>query len=140
MGTNAFFEEQTLVISVGGNTRESELVSFLWNLGNKNSLIRVSSMNLRPDPSKLYLFGGMTLVKSFQRKGSAKPASRPASPAEAPSSAAAPPPAATNAARPATPATAPPPSSEPAAASPAPAAMPATDLPKRQIPTPIPPK
>ena len=65
--TNEFFQEQTLIISVA-NTREKELVEFLYNLGKDNSLTRVSSMMLRPDPSKIFLAGNMTLVKSFQKQ------------------------------------------------------------------------
>jgi hypothetical protein len=67
--TNEFFQEQTLVISVA-NTREKELVNFLYSLGKDNSLTRVSSMMIRPDPSKIYLAGNMTLVKSFQKQAS----------------------------------------------------------------------
>jgi hypothetical protein len=88
--TNSFFEEQSLVISV--NTGEKELVDFLYNLASKNSLIRVKSMSLQPDPTKMRLQGTITLVESFQKK--ARPtavattaASKPAVPAAKPTSA-----------------------------------------------------
>ena len=64
--TNSFFEEQTLLITV--NTGEKELVDFLYNLGARNSLIRVRSMTLTRDVSQIKLQGSITLVESFQRK------------------------------------------------------------------------
>jgi Tfp pilus assembly protein PilO len=64
--TNAFFEEQTLVISV--IAKEEELVAFLYNLGSSKSLIRVKGMSLQPDPSRMKLRGDITLVESFQKK------------------------------------------------------------------------
>lgn len=64
--TNAYFEEQTLIITV--NTGEKELIDFLYNLGARSSLIRVRSMTLGPDSSRMRLAGSVTLVESFQRK------------------------------------------------------------------------
>lgn len=61
-----FFEEQSLSITV--NTGEKELVDFLYNLGSRNSLIRVKNMSLQPDPTRMRLQGTILLVKSFQRK------------------------------------------------------------------------
>lgn len=69
--TNAFFEEQAVVISVG-NTGEKELVDFLYNLGARDSLTRVRDMNIRPDPTRVYLGGSIILVKSFQRNAPAR--------------------------------------------------------------------
>src|SRR6267142_2590590 len=43
--TNAFFDEQTLIISIA-NTAEKELVDFLYNLGVRSSLIRIRHMSL----------------------------------------------------------------------------------------------
>jgi hypothetical protein len=71
--TNAFFEEQTLVITVN-NTGEKELVDFLYNLGARSSLIRVKSMTLSPDPSRMKLQGSITLVASFAKKPPTKAA------------------------------------------------------------------
>lgn len=64
--TNAFFEEQALIITV--LTGEKELVDFLYNLGTRSSLIRVKSMTLSRDPSQMKLQGSMTLVASFAKK------------------------------------------------------------------------
>jgi Tfp pilus assembly protein PilO len=86
--TNAFFEEQGLIITVV--TGERELVDFLYNLGTRSSLIRVRSMTLSRDPSGMKLQGSMTLVASFAKKPAPKaapapkttnqPASRPLAP------------------------------------------------------------
>jgi len=81
--TNAFFDEQTLVIIV--DTGEKELVDFLYNMGARNSLIRVRAMSLRPDPTRMRLQGEITLVESFQKKKPTVAAtmlsSKPATPA-----------------------------------------------------------
>lgn len=69
-GTNAFFEEQTMQISV--NTGERELVDFLYNLGKRNSMIRVRTMNLQPDQTHLRLNGTIALVASYQKKPPAR--------------------------------------------------------------------
>jgi hypothetical protein len=68
--TNAFFEEQTMQIAV--TTGERELVDFLYNLGTRNSMIRVRTMNLQPDPSRMKLKGQVTLVASYQKKPPAR--------------------------------------------------------------------
>ena len=65
--TNAFFEEQTLIITV--STGEKELIDFLYNLGARTSLIRVKSMTLSPElPARMKLQGSITLVASFAKK------------------------------------------------------------------------
>jgi hypothetical protein len=95
--TNSFFEEQTLLITV--NTGEKELVDFLYNLGARNSLIRVRSMTLSRDPSQFKLQGNITLVESFQRKPPPKASATAPSPAKTtnqPAKAAIPPAKATN--------------------------------------------
>jgi hypothetical protein len=79
--TNAFFEEQTLGITV--NTGEKELIDFLYSLGSGNSLIRVRSMILNPEPSHFKLQGNLTLVESFQRKPPPSRAATAAPPAPA---------------------------------------------------------
>jgi hypothetical protein len=78
--TNSFFEEQTLLITV--NTGEKELVDFLYNLGARNSLIRVRSMTLTRDVSQIKLQGSITLVESFQRKPSSKASATATAPAK----------------------------------------------------------
>ena len=70
--TNQFFEEQSGTITV--STEEKPLVDFLYNLGAGNSLIRVRSMNLIPDPTRMKLAGTITLVASYQKKAPPKPA------------------------------------------------------------------
>ena len=70
--TNAFFEEQTGNIQFVAE--ETALVNFLFALGSGNSLIRVSSMTLSPDPARLKLMGSMTLVTSYPKKAAAKAA------------------------------------------------------------------
>ena len=69
--TNAFFDESALVITI--TTGEKELVDFLYNLGSRNSLIRVRTMTLGPEPNRMRLQGSLTVVESFQRKAPAKP-------------------------------------------------------------------
>ena len=88
--TNAFFEEQTMQLTV--NTGERELVDFLYQLGTRNSLIRVRNMSLQPDATRMRLRGQLALVASYQKKaptrsvsstaGASKPATnRPTPPA-----------------------------------------------------------
>jgi hypothetical protein len=69
-GTNAFFEEQIMQISVV--TGERELVDFLYNLGKRNSMIRARTMNLQPDQTRMRLNGQITLVASYQKKAPAR--------------------------------------------------------------------
>jgi len=69
--TNAFFEEQTVVLNV--TCGEKELVDFLYRLADKDLLIRAKSMQISPDiQSRMRLQGPITLVKSFQRKQTAR--------------------------------------------------------------------
>lgn len=85
--TNAFFEEQTLIITV--STGEKELIDFLYNLGARSSMIRVKSMTLSPElPLRQKLQGSITLVASFAKK--------PPPRVVAPPKTAAPPPKTTN--------------------------------------------
>jgi hypothetical protein len=44
------------------------LVDFLYNLGKRNSMIRVRTMNLQPDPSRMRLKAQIALVASYQKK------------------------------------------------------------------------
>jgi hypothetical protein len=64
--TNAFFEEQSQSVRV--NTGEKELVDLLYNLGARNELIRVRTMQLSPEPTRMKLKGTIGLVMSFQKK------------------------------------------------------------------------
>ena len=88
--TNAFFEEQSAIVSFA-NTGEKELVDFLYRLADKEVLIRARSMEISPEITRMKLQGRLTLVKSFQRKpparagvtGPAPAAAKPTAPAAA---------------------------------------------------------
>jgi Tfp pilus assembly protein PilO len=129
--TNAFFEEQAMLITV--NTGEKELVDFLYGLGARGSLIRVKNMSLGPDPTRMRLKGTITLVESFQKKAPARPVAPPAAVAAAAAAA-----ARSTGATPAkpTPATTPAKTSAPPAAS---SATPAKTEPAKRPPAPAPP-
>lgn len=84
--TNAFFEEQTGTISFVAE--ENALVNFLFALSSGNSLIRVSSMTINPEATRMKLMGNMTLVASYPKRAAAKsaaPAATPAGPGPKPS-------------------------------------------------------
>lgn len=75
--TNQFFLERAQGLTI--QSGESQLVDFLYKLGDGNSLIRVRALSLRPaDPSRQTLGGNITLIASFQKKPSARPAPAPA--------------------------------------------------------------
>jgi Tfp pilus assembly protein PilO len=76
--TNQFFLEKSLSINAQG--AEQQLVDFLYNLGSGNSQIRVRGLTLRPDPPRHELVASVTLVASYQKKATARPAT-PAAPA-----------------------------------------------------------
>ena len=67
--TNAFFEEQTGTITFV--SEESALVNFLYALSSGESLIRVSSMTINPDPTRMKLMGNITLVASYPKRPAA---------------------------------------------------------------------
>ncbi len=84
--TNQFFEERSVRLNV--NTGDKELINFLVALGEGNSMIRVRSMQLKPDQTQTKLVGAFTLVASYQRKAPARSAAvEKAAPAPAPASA-----------------------------------------------------
>ena len=70
--TNSFFEKLSLTIRV--TTGESELVDFLYELGEGNSMIRVADMRLGPAPgaNPTNLSGGITLIASYQKTNAFK--------------------------------------------------------------------
>jgi len=70
--TNQFFLEKTQTISVQGG--ESQLVDFLYNLGSGGSQIRVRGLNVRPDQARQQLLANVTLVASYQKRATARPA------------------------------------------------------------------
>jgi len=63
--TNAFFDEQSLVVAY--DTKYGPLISFLVNLAEDESMIRVRNMDVKPDLSRQRLQGNITLVASFQK-------------------------------------------------------------------------
>jgi hypothetical protein len=75
--TNQFFIEQIQDISV--QSKEQQLVDFLYRLGEGNSLIRVRSLTLHADASHTLLQSGIKLVASYQKKPTARSAPNPAS-------------------------------------------------------------
>src|SRR5258707_7112678 len=81
--TNQFFLELSQPINV--QSKEQQLVDFLYNLGSGNSLIRVKDLTLRTDPPRQQLMAAITLVASYQKKPSRN---APASTSKAPATAA----------------------------------------------------
>jgi Tfp pilus assembly protein PilO len=74
--TNQFFVELTQSINVEAG--EKEMVNFLYNLGSGNSLIRVRDLSLRPNPAGQKLNASITLVASYQKTPTIRPATPPA--------------------------------------------------------------
>jgi Tfp pilus assembly protein PilO len=67
--TNEFFVELAQNINVVAN--DQQLVDFLYKLGSDASMIRVSDLELQPDPSHQHLDASIRLIASYQ-KGTAK--------------------------------------------------------------------
>ena len=63
--TNNFFIEKSMRIDFSG--KESQIVDFLWKLGESDSLVRVSEMRVRPDKNRYKLEGWMELTASYQK-------------------------------------------------------------------------
>lgn len=95
--TNQFFLEQAQSITT--QSGEAQLVNFLVNLGEGNSLIRVRDLSLRPDAPRQQLTANIKLVASYQKKTTTRsapaPAVKPVVPAAVPTARPAAPPAAT---------------------------------------------
>jgi type II secretory pathway component PulM len=66
MQTNQFFVEQMQNINV--SAPESNLVDFLYKLGNSSSMIRVFDLTLQPDPPRQRLNADIRLVASYQKR------------------------------------------------------------------------
>ena len=77
--TNAFFEEAAVTVNI--NTGEKELIQFLYNLADKDLLIRAKAMNISPEVTRQRLQGQITLVKSYQRRPPLRAATATAKPA-----------------------------------------------------------
>lgn len=84
--TNQFFEEQSGTINFVAE--EEDLVNFLYTLSSGDSLIRVRSMTLNPDPTRMKLMGNITLVASYPKSAPPRPTPVAASPPTRPSPAA----------------------------------------------------
>jgi hypothetical protein len=95
--TNEFFDEQTLSITFEAG--ESNLVNFLYNVGNDPSMVRIRELRLDPvDPGRYKLRGSLLLAANYEKRTppsaeakapfqpGAKPASGPAAPGTKPKS------------------------------------------------------
>ena len=71
MRTNEFFTERMQNINVVAT--DSQLVDFLYKLGNDASMVRVIGLELQPDPPKMHLTAQIRLIASYQKNP--KPAS-----------------------------------------------------------------
>ena len=49
------------------SSKESDIVNFLWKLGESDSMVRVSEMRVRPDKNRYRLDGWMNLTASYQK-------------------------------------------------------------------------
>jgi type II secretory pathway component PulM len=76
--TNEFFTEQTQNITV--TATDSQLVDFLFKLGNDASMIRVRELELQPDGTHHYLNANIQLVASYQKNPAAVSPTAPVQP------------------------------------------------------------
>ncbi len=63
--TNEFFTEQKQNLTV--TATDSQLVDFLYKLGNGASMVRVIDLELQPDGPRMKLTGQIRLVASYQK-------------------------------------------------------------------------
>ncbi len=75
IATNAFFDEQSLVVSY--DTGYRQLINFLVGLAEHESMIRVRQMDVKRSPNNQSLQGNVTLVASFQKSRASQPAATP---------------------------------------------------------------
>ena len=65
--TNEFFDEQTLSITFEAG--ESNLVNFLYNIGNDPSMVRIRELRLDPvDPGRYKLRGSILLAANYEKR------------------------------------------------------------------------
>ena len=83
--TNEFFQEYTMRVDF--SSKESNIVNFLWKLGESDSMVRVSDLLVKPDKNRYRLDGWMNLTASYQKDIKA-PRPRPAAEAKPKSEAA----------------------------------------------------
>jgi len=69
--TTPYFIEKSLPLNL--QSKEDELVDFLYKLGVGDSQIRVLGLSLRPDQPRQNLGANLTLVESFQKSVPSKP-------------------------------------------------------------------
>jgi len=77
--TNAFFEERSLRIGV--QCGESNLVNFLYDIGNDSSMIRVRELHLKPADQNRYRLNGEVLLSANFPKKQPEPARATTTPA-----------------------------------------------------------
>ena len=63
--TSEFFIEQSTTIRF--TSKESDLVNFLWKMGESDSMVRVSQLRIYPDKNRYRLNGTMTVTASYQK-------------------------------------------------------------------------
>ncbi len=91
LSTNEFFDEQTLVVTF--EAQESNLVNFLYNVGNDPSMVRIRELRLNPaDTGRYKLKGTLLLAANYEKHtpvapAAAQPAAKPGLPAGKPASA-----------------------------------------------------
>ncbi len=79
--TNQFFQEQ--VITVSFNSGGKEIVDFLVGIAAQNAMIRVRTMNIRPDSTGTKLTGSIEFVGNYARPQTNAPTARAAARAAA---------------------------------------------------------
>ena len=77
--TNEFYEEQSVKISF--ETQETQLINFLFNVGNDPAMIRVRELNLRTADANRYRLKGDAVLSANYARQTAKPAPKAAAPA-----------------------------------------------------------
>jgi len=83
--TNEFFEEHSLKISV--QSGESNLVNFLYDIGNDSSMIRVRELHLKPADQNRYRLNGDILLSANLPKKQPEPSRAATTPARGPATA-----------------------------------------------------
>jgi hypothetical protein len=78
-GSNEFFEEQSEKITF--ESQESQLIGFLFNIGNDASMIRVKELNLKPADANRYRLRGDAILSANYAK---QPATAAPAPVKAP--------------------------------------------------------
>jgi Tfp pilus assembly protein PilO len=87
--TNEFYVEQSVKISF--ETQESQLVNFLFNVGNDPAMIRVHELNLKTADANRYRLKGDAILTANYAKQTTGATPKASSPAGAPPAAKAPP-------------------------------------------------